>query len=189
MPKTTLSKLSYQGSLIRPNGIVVKAFDGTRRTVVGEVDLPIQIGPQVFKITFQVMDIHPAYSCLLGRPWIHQAKAVSSTLHQRLKFAMEDKIVTVYGEQAMIISNLSSFRYIDVGEALGTQFQALEIETVDNPRKRTASITSLKDAQSVIQAEADHGWGKVIQLPGNKKRTGLGPEPIPQGATDPQGFP
>jgi hypothetical protein len=81
LPKTTLSKLSYQGPPMRHSGVVVKAFDGSRKTVIGEVDLPIKIGPSDFQITFQVMDIHPSYSCLLSRPWIHEAGAVTSTLH------------------------------------------------------------------------------------------------------------
>ena len=80
-PKSTLSRLSYQGGPMRYNGVIVKAFDGSRKTVIGEVDLPVKIGPSDFLITFQVIDIHPAYSCLLGRPWIHEAGAVTSTLH------------------------------------------------------------------------------------------------------------
>ena len=68
MPKSTLSRLSYQGAPMHYSGVIVKAFDGSRKTVIGEVDLPIKIGPCLFQITFQVMDIHPAYSCLLGRP-------------------------------------------------------------------------------------------------------------------------
>ncbi|KAI5437176.1 hypothetical protein KIW84_023336 [Lathyrus oleraceus] len=38
-PKTTLSKRSYQGPPMRQSGVVVKAFDGSRKTVIGEVDL------------------------------------------------------------------------------------------------------------------------------------------------------
>ncbi|KAI5428896.1 hypothetical protein KIW84_033766 [Lathyrus oleraceus] len=52
-PKSTLSKLSYQGPPMRQNGVVVKAFDGSHKTVIGEVDLPIKIGPSDFQITFQ----------------------------------------------------------------------------------------------------------------------------------------
>ncbi|KAI5430989.1 hypothetical protein KIW84_035221 [Lathyrus oleraceus] len=52
-PKTTLSKLSYQGPPMRQSGVVVKAFDGSRKTVIGEVDLLVKIGPSDFQITFQ----------------------------------------------------------------------------------------------------------------------------------------
>ena len=68
--------------------MVVRAFDGTRREVMGEIDILIQIGPHTCNVLFQVMDINPAYSCLLGRPWIHALGVVPSTLHQKLKFAV-----------------------------------------------------------------------------------------------------
>jgi len=81
MPKTTLDKLPYDASHMRPSSMVVRAFDGSWRDVRGEIDLSIQIGPHTCQITFQVMDINPAYSCLLGRPWIHSVEVVPSTLH------------------------------------------------------------------------------------------------------------
>jgi hypothetical protein len=127
LPKSTLAKLSYQGPPMRQSGVVVKAFDGSRKTVIGELELPIKIGPSDFQITFQVMDIHPSYSCLLGRPWIHEAGAVTSTLHQKLKFVKNKKLVVVGGEKALLVSHLSSFSYIDVEDEVGTPFQALSI--------------------------------------------------------------
>ena len=66
MPKSTLDKLPFNASHLRSSSIVVRSFDGSCRDVRGEIDLPIQIGPHICQITFQVMDINPAYSCLLG---------------------------------------------------------------------------------------------------------------------------
>lgn len=119
-----MSKVSYQGAHMRFNGVVVKAFNGSRKTVIWEVDLLIKIGPSLFQITFQVMDIHPAYSCLLGYSWIHEVGAVTSTLHQKLKILKNGKLVIMGGEQVMLVNHLSSFSYIDVDEAEGTSFQA-----------------------------------------------------------------
>ncbi|KAI5390126.1 hypothetical protein KIW84_075450 [Lathyrus oleraceus] len=53
LPKTTLSRLSYQGPPMRQSGVVVKAFDGSRNTVIGEVDLPIKIGPSDSRSPFR----------------------------------------------------------------------------------------------------------------------------------------
>ena len=92
-------KLKYQGTPMRPSGIIMKAFDGLRKSVIGEVDLPIHIGPHLFLITFQVMEIILAYSCLLGQLWIHEVGAVTLTLHQKLKFMREGKVVIINGEQ------------------------------------------------------------------------------------------
>jgi hypothetical protein len=66
MPKTTLIKLPVEGISMKPNTLIVNASDGSRRAVIGEVDLPTKIVPTIFNITFQVMDINPGYSCLLG---------------------------------------------------------------------------------------------------------------------------
>lgn len=59
IPKTTLLKLSLEGVAMKTSAL--KAFDGSRRVVIGEVDLPIRIGPTTFAITFQVMDIRHWY--------------------------------------------------------------------------------------------------------------------------------
>ncbi|XP_050878820.1 uncharacterized protein LOC127082634 [Lathyrus oleraceus] len=172
IPKATLLKLKYKGGQMRHSGIIVKAFDGSRKTVIGEVDLPIGIGPHVFQITFQVMDIVPAYSCLLGRPWIHEAGAITSTLHQKLKFVKNGQIVTVNGEQAMLISHLSSFSVIEVDEtAVQTPFQDL---TIDDYKKSEGSIASFKDAQQIVKTGPTEMWGKVIELPENVNHARLG---------------
>lgn len=113
IPKYILSKLSYQGVSMRFSGVVVKAFDGSKKILIGEVDLPIKIGMCLFQIMFQVMDIHPSYSCLLGRSWIHEAGEVMSTLHQKLKFVKNGKLVILGGEQAILVSHLSSFSYFN----------------------------------------------------------------------------
>ena len=86
LQKGALDRLDYDGLVLKPSDIVVRDFDGFKRMVHGEVDLPIKVWSQVFNSTFYVMDIRPAYSCLLGHPWIYGAGAVTSTLHQKLKY-------------------------------------------------------------------------------------------------------
>lgn len=158
MPKTTLVKLPLGGMNMKPNTLIVKAFDGSRRAVIWEVDLPINIGPTVFTITFQVMDIHPRYSCLLGRPWIHSTGAVTSTLHQKLKFITNDKMIVIGGEEDILVSHLTSFRYIEVdGEITKTPFQSLEVvnvmtiqHTFESP-KSEPSMASWQGAKAAIE--------------------------------------
>lgn len=176
MAKTTYDQLSYKGTPLRRSEVMVKAFDGSRKDVHGEVDLPITVGPQIFQITFQVIDIRASYSCLLGRPWIHKAGAVTSTLHQKLKFVHNGKLITVNGEEALLVSHLSSFSFIKADSVEGTSFQGLAVEKA-NTKKSEASISSLKDAQSIVQAGGSASWGKLIELPENKRREGLGFSP------------
>ena len=110
MPKATLGKLPCEGIHMKPSTMIVRAFDGSKREVMEEVELRIQIGPCVFQITFQVMDILLAYSCLLGRPWIHSTGVVPSTLHRKLKYVMGDKLVIVSREEDILVSGYKPTR-------------------------------------------------------------------------------
>ncbi|GKV01716.1 hypothetical protein SLEP1_g14257 [Rubroshorea leprosula] len=57
---------------------VIRAFDGTKRNVIGKIELPVEIGPMTFEVDFFVMDISPTFNMLLGRPWIHVAGAATT---------------------------------------------------------------------------------------------------------------
>lgn len=61
LPKRELAKLSYPGSKMKLIALVVKPFEGSHSIVIREVELLIQMGIHVFPITFQVIDINPAY--------------------------------------------------------------------------------------------------------------------------------
>ena len=99
LPKKALDRLDCEGLILKPGNIVVRAFDGSKRMLHGEVDVLVKVGSQTFASTFYVMDIRPSYSCLLGHPWIHKAGVVTSTLHQKLKYPVRGKIVTVQGRK------------------------------------------------------------------------------------------
>ena len=106
---------------------MVRAFDGSKIMVHGEVDIHIKVGNQTFDSTFYVMDIIPSYSCLLGRPWIHGVGVVTSTRHQMLKYPDNRKIIIVHGEEEYMVSHLNSFRYVEMdGEFIETPCQNFE---------------------------------------------------------------
>ncbi|XP_050897131.1 uncharacterized protein LOC127103946 [Lathyrus oleraceus] len=146
MPKSTMYRLAFQGAPMRYSGVIIKAFGDSKNTVIGEVALPMTIGPHIFQVTFQVMDIYVSYSCLLGLPWIHEAMFVTSTLHQRLKFVRNGKLVTVCGEEALVVSHISLFYFVDAEDEVGTQFHTLSIADKD-VQDNGASIHSFNDAR------------------------------------------
>ncbi|XP_073222502.1 uncharacterized protein [Cicer arietinum] len=126
--KLKLAKLPCDGTYMRPIPVVVRAFEGSRRELMGEIELPVQIGPVTFEITFHVMDTVLAYSCLLRRPWIHSSGVVPLTLHQKLKYMVNDQLVIMSGEGDLLVSKLSTTPYVETAEeALETVFQTLEI--------------------------------------------------------------
>ena len=191
VPKATLNKLPSNGFHLHPSTMVVRAFDGSKRDVIGEIELPIQIGPCTFQIVFQVMDITPAYSCLLGRPWIHTTGVVPSTLYQKLKFIVDDKLIIVSGEKDLIVCRSTSTPYIEAAEeVLETSFQVLEIvsTTYVEPFKVNPylSNTSLMTAKTMMKEGYKYGSGlgknstgsvKPLKLVENKRRYGLAYKP------------
>ena len=73
------------------------------------------------------MDISPSYNCLLGKPWIHIAGAVPSTLHQKIKFVTEGQLVCIVAEEDMIAATSSRALYIEPDEkAMECSFRSLE---------------------------------------------------------------
>ncbi|XP_040960233.1 uncharacterized protein [Gossypium hirsutum] len=85
LPLSTLNRLPVDSSHMKTCQNIMRAFDGTERRVMGRIEIPHLIGPSMYDVGFLVMDIKHSYNCLLGRPWIHSAGAVPSSLHQKLK--------------------------------------------------------------------------------------------------------
>lgn len=80
-PLSTLKQLNFDMGKIQQSQVNVRAFDSGRRDTLGAVNLGIHMGPMKFVVEFQVIDITTSYNILLGRPWIHMAGFVPSTLH------------------------------------------------------------------------------------------------------------
>ena len=66
IPMATLSRLPINLSHMRKTHLVMRVFDENRKEVIENMELPIQTGPCIFNINFQVMDINPSYNYLLG---------------------------------------------------------------------------------------------------------------------------
>ena len=92
--------------------MVVRAFDGTKWEVLKNIKLSIQVGPCTFDSEFIMIDINPSYNRLLGRPWIHTTSAVPSTLHQKVKFVVEESLIIVVVKEDMIATTTTTTLYL-----------------------------------------------------------------------------
>ncbi|XP_070008155.1 uncharacterized protein [Nicotiana sylvestris] len=119
-PLSTLQCMEIGTEIIRPNNVCVRAFDGIKRDTIGEIDLILTIVPVDFEVTFQVLDMDTSYNFLLGRPWIHVAGAVPSTLHQMVKFEHEDQEIVVHGEDEQSIYRDPSVPCLEAREGVST---------------------------------------------------------------------
>nr|QVT92263.1 reverse transcriptase [Solanum chacoense] len=97
-PLSTLKQLKFDLGKVQQNQVNVRAFDEVQRDTIGAVNLDVQMGPAEFNVEFQVLDINTSYNLLLGRPFIHMAGAVPSTLHQLMKFVWKDQELVIHGE-------------------------------------------------------------------------------------------
>ena len=50
------------------------------------LEIELLIGSTAFVVVFQVLRIPASFNLLLGRPCIHKARAIISSLHQKVKF-------------------------------------------------------------------------------------------------------
>ena len=129
------------------------------------------------------MDIRHSYSCLLGQPGIHNVGAVTSTLHQMLKYLIQGKIITVHGEEEYMIIHLNSFRYVELdGEFIETPFQHFEevpqdiavTKVVPKITRPSLRMSSLKDAKAVVEEGGCTIWGQIPDIPYKSDKFGLG---------------
>ncbi|KAJ9678020.1 hypothetical protein PVL29_022797 [Vitis rotundifolia] len=68
------------------------------------LEIELMIGPTTFPILFQVLRIPTSFNLLLGRPWIHRAGAIPSSLHQKVKFIHDGQVITLQSMGDMFIS-------------------------------------------------------------------------------------
>ena len=78
--------VSFEGKIIIPNG---------------QVRLLVQIGSEVVEVDFIIVDAYSPYTTIVVRPWLHTLGAVSSTLHQKVKYPSEGQIKEILGDQAL----------------------------------------------------------------------------------------
>ncbi|WJZ84118.1 hypothetical protein VitviT2T_003739 [Vitis vinifera] len=103
-PLATAIALGYAPSDFSPSTQTVRAYDSTRREVMGTLEIELLIGPATFVTVFQVLRIPTSFNLLLGRPWIHRAGAIPSSLHLKVKFIHDGQVVVVQSVGDMFIA-------------------------------------------------------------------------------------
>ncbi|XP_050241138.1 uncharacterized protein LOC126690039 [Quercus robur] len=84
----------YKGLKLRPEDLIaydspLVSFKGKTVTPKGQIRLPIQTGSNIVEVDFIVVDAYSPYTAIVARPWFHTLGAVSSTLHQKVKYPLE----------------------------------------------------------------------------------------------------
>jgi hypothetical protein len=53
-----LKEMPVDESHMKPSTMMARAYDGSPRQIIGTLKVELYVGPQLFLVTFQVMDIH-----------------------------------------------------------------------------------------------------------------------------------
>uniref|UniRef100_A0A2N9GNU9 Uncharacterized protein n=1 Tax=Fagus sylvatica TaxID=28930 RepID=A0A2N9GNU9_FAGSY len=77
----------------------VFGFTGESTIPMGKTMLPILAGPFSLQTEFIVIRGSSPYNAIVGRDWLHHMRAVPSTLHKKLRFPTEDRLMEVNDDQ------------------------------------------------------------------------------------------
>ena len=94
----------YKGLNLKPEDLSacdfpLVSFEGKIVTLKGMIRLPIQTDSDVVEVDFIVVDTYSPYTAIMARPWFHALGAVSSTLHQKVKYSSGGRVKEVIGNQ------------------------------------------------------------------------------------------
>jgi len=75
------------------------SFEGRMVAPKRLIRLPMQASMDAVEVDFIVVDVFSPYTVIMGRPWLHALGAISSTLHQKVKYPSGGKVVEIVGNQ------------------------------------------------------------------------------------------
>ncbi|XP_030923102.1 uncharacterized protein LOC115949986 [Quercus lobata] len=75
------------------------SFEGRMVVPKGQIRLPMQADADMVEVDFIVVDVFSPYTTIMGRPWFHMLGAVSSTLHQKVKYPSGGQVLEIVGSQ------------------------------------------------------------------------------------------
>ena len=96
----------YKGLGLKPENLttyssLLVSFEGKMVVPKGQIRLPVQVGTDVVEVDFIVVDAFSPYMAIMGRPWLHTLGAVSSTIHQKVKYPSGDQVLEIVGSQSV----------------------------------------------------------------------------------------
>ncbi|RVW69672.1 hypothetical protein CK203_059466 [Vitis vinifera] len=92
-PLATAIALGFAPSDFGPSTQTVRAYDSTKREVMGTLMIDLQIGPATFSTLFQVLRIPTFLTCYLAD--LDIAGAIPSSLHQKVKFIHDGQTLEI----------------------------------------------------------------------------------------------
>ena len=93
--------LNLKAEDLTPYSSPLVIFKGKIIIPKGQVRLPVQIDLEVMEVDFIVIDAFSPYTAIVARSWLHTLEAVSSILHQKVKYPSRGQMKEILGDQAL----------------------------------------------------------------------------------------
>lgn len=97
-----LQMLAYKQMAYSPSALenlrhLLFRFNRATTTSLGDVVLPVQVGPTTMSLRFCVVDDLPPYNTIMGRVWLHKMKSIPFTYHQMVSYLTDAGQVDLLG--------------------------------------------------------------------------------------------
>ena len=90
--------LSLRAEDMTPYSSPLVSFAGKVIIPKCQIRFPVQTGSETVEVDFIVVDAYSPYTAIVAKPWLHTLGAVSSTLHQKVKYPSEGQIEEILGD-------------------------------------------------------------------------------------------
>lgn len=81
----TFKNMQLDERMMRRKVVSLVGFDDKATSTIGEIKLSMFTEGINLHTAFSVISLRSAYNVILGRPWIHEMKAILSTYHQLIR--------------------------------------------------------------------------------------------------------
>ena len=93
--------LNLKAENLTPYSSPLVSFDGKIIIPKGQIRLPVQTDSETVEVNFIVVDAYSPYTAIVAKPWLHTLGAVSSILHQKVKYPFGGQIKEILRDQAL----------------------------------------------------------------------------------------
>ncbi|CAL2256933.1 unnamed protein product [Prunus armeniaca] len=135
-------------------------FNGATTVTVGTIDLDVYSPPIISSQTFMVIDEVSPYNGILGRPWIGKANAITSAIHQKIRYPIPGgRIGQINSDQVM--TRKCSAQGLKKGKQ--TQFLPVnqaDLKGVEQAEEKADTQSKNQDQVEGIRPEVspEEGW-------------------------------
>uniref|UniRef100_A0A2N9EHJ1 Integrase catalytic domain-containing protein n=1 Tax=Fagus sylvatica TaxID=28930 RepID=A0A2N9EHJ1_FAGSY len=166
IPLSTLQATNVSQQKIQGSPMEVTRFGGVTEYTMGHVQLVLKVGPIVALTRFHVVNAETPYHVLLGRPWLHKHKFLSSTYHQCVKGRLNGKPIRIAANscpfdqteahfvEAALYDDLASTGEPSIVRPCGTPLPAWE-DIKDDPEIDLRELLERKKKRK--EREVEHG--------------------------------